>query len=1474
MRSLLVALLLVCCVAVWAEAPVVAPPPFEEHVTQGALRVKTADGGVVECPLKHTDVKAEISGFIASATVTQTFVNPYNEKIEAVYVFPLPHTAAVTDMTMVVGDRRIVGLIKRRAEARQIYQQALELGQTTSLLEQERPNIFTQSVGNIKPHSEVRIEISYFDVLKYDDGVYEFHFPMVVAPRYIPGNATSAKAPVADELKGKVGEMPTPPPGTASPSGAGWSPDTDQVPDASRITPQVLKPGYRTGHDISLALTLDAGVPIQNLRVVNHQAIAQRAGETKATVVLSPEDSIPNKDFVFRYYVKGNKPEMALLTHSKGSGEGYFMLMMQPGVEDKLNKPQPREVVFTIDVSGSMQGDPIAKVQQVMRTFLPLLGSDDTVQVVTFADNSVKLFDKPVPATPENINKAVHFMDAVHAEGGTEMLQGLKTALDAPTDPERVRMVVLCTDGDIGNETEVMHAVQAACDHLRVSVVGIGSSPNRYLLDGIAKAGQGVSGVVELNTDPTEMVTRLSNRLHRAQLAEIRLDWGGLQVSDVYPRQIPDLWAGHPVILYGRYFTGGQARITLSGKVGAEQVDYPLTIELPDMQPEHAALAPVWARQKIEDLSTQMYGGEVPEVVEAITQVALKYRLMSQYTSFVAVDEKDIDGLNDTPHPPRRVDVPLPMPDGMSFGGVFGGEVTEDATEQPALLARTDANGLRQYLPQGIQQVIGLSGLNAIMVADASATGTWAAPGVPGAAGPQGPAGAPGATGPQGSTGIVNQPAGQLNLAYDCLSIPTSSMTANVIGTFQPAPPSPTTPMTLSANATNGASVTYKFTPASNSTASYAQVVASASVSGSATLWAPTHAPTTLAAQANVRSIKLTPAASQKRPVASHMKVTAKKQKAASQPTRARNTTPTPPAPKPKMPALTPPPVAAPPPAGGTGGRGYTTPQVRLANEAVGEKVVAGKDQQAAASFADWNSTRLDEAKEALTDANDLRTAGKPQDALPRAQQAFFLDRAYVAFHGNDQGLGQNIMQRLGEMDAQLTAVRAKTAPATKLDLMVRDQSLQEALDAVSKAAGLALTIVPGSLEDAAELANQPQVRITFLDLRHATVAQALDWLLGPAHLTWRIAGGTLTVASARRLPGNTPWVYTVDGLLLPTLDELKGKDAPKTVKATMGDFLTAVRLTIGQADDRGGKAPAAVLLDDRHLLIYGDPATHAQAAALLATLKDPNAGVMRVGAYVPDLGAAAKLKALQVLTVKRWATGTAQRQQVRDAVEQQRVLHILAGSAWPLLAQAGQPASAETLATLHSAWQDPQLDAVITQQSWLAMRNAWAVTLAAREIPADKELAELATMAYVAVDKHYAEGLALLQKQPNDEAGFYNLFYATLALRNASAGQISDKLKADQATAETLLAKVEKANPLYLLHVLAASFFAPTAESDEALKGLIQAHELHGDDLVVLAQRAAQQRGGNLARLFREELPAITGGQHLNGHVVVYVNR
>lgn len=665
-----------------------------EDVTQGALRVLRPGGEVVECPLRHTDVQIDVSGFVARARVTQTFENPWDEPIEAVYTFPLPHQAAVDEMSLVVGARRMVGHIERRAEARRIYAAALAGGHTAALLEQERPNIFTQSVGNIPARGRVRVEIAYVDVLGYEHGAYELHFPMVVGPRYIPGGPSSRTPVVTPELAGKVGRSarPVADPQAGEPQGTGFSPDTERVPDASRITPQVLKPGYRTGHDVSLSVRLEAGVPIRDLDVASHRVDVTRQGGSRARVVLAADDAIPNKDFVMTYKVAGAKPELALLAHAAPDEDGYFLLMMQPRDLDlALGEAPPRDVCFLIDVSGSMSGAPTAKVVETMRLFFERMRPRDRVQVVTFAGSAQSLFPAYRPATAGTLRDALRFTDGLQGGGGTEMLRGIQAVLADPVDPERVRMVVMLSDGYIGNEAEIIREVgRRAGDQLRFWTVGIGSSPNRYLLDGVAHQGGGVSAVLGLQDDPRDLVARMSDRLQRAQLSHVDVDWGGLEVYETYPAQAPELWSGRPLVLFGRYRGGGSASVRLAGLAEGQPLAFDLPVTLPAREAAHEALASVWARHKIEDLSDQLALTGAAELEEDITDVALRHRLMSAYTSFVAVDEKDVipDAVG---RPPRRRTVPLPLPEGVSYEGVFGFDQMIAAEGDEALALRSVA---------------------------------------------------------------------------------------------------------------------------------------------------------------------------------------------------------------------------------------------------------------------------------------------------------------------------------------------------------------------------------------------------------------------------------------------------------------------------------------------------------------------------------------------------------------------------------------------------------------------------------------------------------------------------------------------------------------------------------------------------------------------------------------------------------------
>jgi Ca-activated chloride channel family protein len=616
--------------------------------TPGALQVIDPSGKPKAlCPLKHTEVKAQISGFLSRVVVTQEFENPFTEKIEAVYTFPLPQNAAVDDMTMLVGERTVRGKILRREEAQAVYDAAKSNGQTTSLLEQERPNIFTQSVANILPGEQIKITISYVETLKYEEGSYEFVFPMVVGPRYVPGSPAGSQ-------------------------GKGFAPDTNQVPDASRITPQPVPEGMRAGHDVSINVSLDAGVPIDALDSKTHDVTVERPDSRRAIVRLKDQAAIPNKDFILRYDVAGKKIEDALLTHSTDKG-GYFTLILQPPDRVTAEDVTPKELVFVLDTSGSMSGFPIEKAKETMKLALDNLYPSDTFNLITFSGDEHILFPGPVPATKENLAKAQAFLESRTGSGGTEMMKAIKASMDPSDAQDHVRIVVFMTDGYVGNDMEIIGEVQKH-PNARVFSFGIGSSVNRFLLDSMARYGRGEVEYLGLNDDGSAAARRMHERVRSPLLTDISIDWNGLPVGDVYPKTIPDLFSAKPLIVTGRYTGNGRGTIRLKGKMSGRDVVREIPVDFSNTQ-QHDVLASLWARTRIEDLMSQDWKGAQQgmmkeEVKQAITQLGLEYRLMTQFTSFVAVEEMVVtDGGQ-----PRRIDVPVEVPEGVNRRAVFGPE--------------------------------------------------------------------------------------------------------------------------------------------------------------------------------------------------------------------------------------------------------------------------------------------------------------------------------------------------------------------------------------------------------------------------------------------------------------------------------------------------------------------------------------------------------------------------------------------------------------------------------------------------------------------------------------------------------------------------------------------------------------------------------------------------------------------------------
>jgi len=619
---------------IWVIAKPETPARASDSETPGSgAMLARIEEKEIPLPLKHTDVEGQISGYIATVHVTQQFHNPYDEKIEAVYVFPLPQNAAVNEFIMVIGERRIRGIIRERQEAEQIYREARRQGHVASLLTQERPNIFTQKVANIEPGKAIDVDIKYFNTLAYVDGWYEFVFPMVVGPRFNPPGSTDGVGAVARGTTGVSGQ---------------------------KTEVQYLKPNERSGHDIALALDIDAGVAIEEIQCPTHAITNATESPEKRHVQLSSLDSIPNKDFVLRYKVAGQTVKSALVTHRDQRG-GFFTLMLYPPEDLQTLKRAPMEMVFVLDCSGSMSGKPIAKAKDAIKRALRKLEPGDTFQVIRFSQSASKFGPEPVPATKANVREAVRYVDGLRGSGGTMMIEGVKAALDFPHDEERFRFVCFMTDGYIGNETEILAAVHGRLGASRIFSFGVGSSVNRYLLDRMAKLGKGAVAYVGPNDNSSEIVDRFYDRISHPALTDVAIDWGNLEVEDVYPSQLPDLFVGRPLIVTGRFRGQGNTTIRVAGRVGDFTRQINIRTRIKDAT--HPGIACVWARKKIEQLASRATYDHSAALPREITQTALEYGLMSAYTAFVAVDStRQTAGDHGV-----TVAVPVPVPEGVRY---------------------------------------------------------------------------------------------------------------------------------------------------------------------------------------------------------------------------------------------------------------------------------------------------------------------------------------------------------------------------------------------------------------------------------------------------------------------------------------------------------------------------------------------------------------------------------------------------------------------------------------------------------------------------------------------------------------------------------------------------------------------------------------------------------------------------------------
>ena len=645
---------LVLGLAAWLSAPRAEAAPGS-----GALLLRTPDAAPVEAPQLATDVAVEVSGPTARAVVTQAFRNTTGEWVEGTYVYPLPEDAAVDSMKLVVGERVIVADIRERAAARRDYEAARSAGRAAALTEQERPNVFTNSVANIAPGETVLVQITYQQPVRLSGGTHALRVPLVVAPRYNP--AAPLVAPAAEA------------------AGA------DPVPDRARVTPPVLDPAaHAPVNPVSLGVSLRAGFPLGTVRSGTHAVRIEETGPESRRITLDAGPIPADRDFELTWNAAPrHAPTIGLFRERVGADE-YLLAVLTPpdGAVMPPDAPAaqrlPRDVVFVIDNSGSMAGASMRQAKASLLLALDRLTPADRFTVIRFDDTMERLFPEPVPADAAHLDEARRFVAGLEARGGTEMLAPLKAALADPHPEEtgRVRQVIFLTDGAIGNEEQIFSAIAAARGRSRLFMVGIGSAPNGHLLRHAAELGRGSDTVIGAIDQVAERTRALFAKLESPVVTDLSARFSEPGI-DATPDLLPDLYRGEPVVIAAKL--GRVAgTLTLRGRVGRQPWEQ--VVDLAAAVPG-AGIGKVWARARIGAAETARLTGRLPAATAdaAILSLALEHGLMTRLTSLVAVDA--------TPRRPAGValtsaDLPLNLPAGWDFAAVFGERGTAPAPRE------------------------------------------------------------------------------------------------------------------------------------------------------------------------------------------------------------------------------------------------------------------------------------------------------------------------------------------------------------------------------------------------------------------------------------------------------------------------------------------------------------------------------------------------------------------------------------------------------------------------------------------------------------------------------------------------------------------------------------------------------------------------------------------------------------------------
>ncbi len=626
----------------------------------GSPYFKVIGDDIVEgLPLLHTGVDVNVSGVIADVTVTQVYKNEGKVPLEAIYVFPASTRAAIYGLEMDVAGKKITAKIMERDEARKDYETAKNQGKSATLLEQERPNVFTMNVANILPGEAIHVTLHYTEMLIPTDGVYEFVYPTVVGPRYHNS-----------------------PPLTAS--------TQTFIPNNTWVDNPYLKEGEKPNFTFDIKATINAGMPIAKASVNTHQVNVSYRGKNQVSIGLKPEEcNGGNRDFILQYRLKGDQINTGLLLFP-GEKENFFMAMIQPPKSVTPDKMPGREYIFVVDISGSMNGFPIETSKKLLRELIGSLKPTDVFNVLTFAGSSGIMHPTSVPASKENIAKAINAIDNYQGGGGTELLPALTKGLALPKQNGYSRSFVIATDGYISVEKETFDLMREKLGDANFFTFGIGSSVNRFLLEGMARVGKGETFVITNPNDAAKYADKFKKYVESPALTNIKVNYGTLAAYDVEPTAVPDVLANRPIIVVGKYKGAPTGKITVTGVSGNGKYTTELDLATASISTNHSALKYLWARtriQMLDDYNALGYTADKDAIKKEVTDLGLQYNLMTAYTSFVAIDERvRTDGK------PTTVTQPLPLPDGVSDDAV-GGSVNLRSTGASYGFAAPTPNG-------------------------------------------------------------------------------------------------------------------------------------------------------------------------------------------------------------------------------------------------------------------------------------------------------------------------------------------------------------------------------------------------------------------------------------------------------------------------------------------------------------------------------------------------------------------------------------------------------------------------------------------------------------------------------------------------------------------------------------------------------------------------------------------------------------